>query len=113
MTAEIYRNTLIPDVVLTEVTYLLRREAGTRAVTVFLNALVRTNPKLIRVTHQTLRQSSNIMEQYLRGGTELDFVDCCIIASAERYNISRVCTLDRRDFEIVRLNNGQHLEILP
>jgi predicted nucleic acid-binding protein len=35
------------------------------------------------------------------------------MAVAERYEITRILTLDRRDFEIVRPAHIAHFEILP
>lgn len=44
---------------------------------------------------------------------ELDFVDCCLTALAERLNITRICTFDRRDFSIIRPKHTDYLELLP
>jgi predicted nucleic acid-binding protein len=43
----------------------------------------------------------------------LDFVDCCIMALSERFNITQVCTFDRRDFGIFRPRHVDYLELLP
>jgi hypothetical protein len=51
------------------------------------------------------------MRQY--PGTKLDMVDCCIVALAERLHITRVATLDRHDFSILRLRDGSSLDIVP
>jgi predicted nucleic acid-binding protein len=51
------------------------------------------------------------MEQY--ADARLDFVDCCIMALAERLDINQICTFDRRDFVIFRIANGEALELLP
>lgn len=44
---------------------------------------------------------------------ELDIVDCCIMALAERLNITRIATFDRRDFSLVRPRHCDFLELLP
>ena len=44
---------------------------------------------------------------------EFDLVDCCIMALAERLNISQVATFDRRDFSIYRPRHCDYLELLP
>jgi predicted nucleic acid-binding protein len=44
---------------------------------------------------------------------KLDFVDTLIVAIAERLNILRVLTLDRRDFHLIRPKHCGAFEILP
>jgi len=63
------------------------------------------------LTYDDLRHASALMRQY--PGTKLELVDCCIVALAERLEITRVATLDRRDFSIVRTQNGSFLAIVP
>jgi len=42
-----------------------------------------------------------------------DFVDAVIVAISERLRITRVLTLDRRDFSIMRPIHCDYFEILP
>jgi predicted nucleic acid-binding protein len=102
---------VVPDVVLTEVTHLLHRHIGYHAVLVFLKAFSASNAQLEPVTMQDTKRASEIMEKY--ADAELDFVDCCIVALAERLDIPQICTFDRRDFVIFRRSNGEPLELLP
>ncbi|MCU0482246.1 MAG: PIN domain-containing protein, partial [Anaerolineae bacterium] len=44
---------------------------------------------------------------------KFDFVDCCIMALAERLNITHICTFDRRDFGIFRPKHVANLNLLP
>lgn len=44
---------------------------------------------------------------------EFDIVDCCIMTLAERLNIIRIATFDRRDFSIFRPRHTNYLELLP
>ena len=44
---------------------------------------------------------------------EFDIVDCCIMAIAERLNITRIATFDRRDFSIYQPRHCEFLELLP
>lgn len=113
ITAEIYPNVLIPDVVLTETAYLFRRFGGARAVALFLKSLSERKPPLARVTYSDIRRASEVMDEYRAGGTQLDFVDCAIVAIAERYKATQVCTLDHRDFQIIRSTHKGYLDILP
>ena len=43
----------------------------------------------------------------------LDFVDCCIVAIAERLNITQICTFDHRDFRMIRPAHVEYFELLP
>jgi predicted nucleic acid-binding protein len=51
------------------------------------------------VTTEDLVRVHQLLEQY--ADNQLDFTDAAIIAIAERLNITRVYTLDRRDFSII------------
>jgi uncharacterized protein len=102
---------VIPDVVLTEVTHLLYRSIGHHAILTFLKAISLTDAQLEPVSIGDLKRIHEIMEKY--ADAKLDFVDCCIMALAERLNISQICTFDRRDFPIFRPTHCEHLELLP
>ncbi|MBZ0304769.1 MAG: PIN domain-containing protein [Anaerolineae bacterium] len=102
---------LIPQVILSEVTFLFGRSGGERAVIVFLETLEAARPPLVSVTLEDLKRARQIMATYY--GAKLDFVDCCIMALSERLNITRVCTFDRRDFSMFRPKHCPFLELLP
>jgi uncharacterized protein len=51
------------------------------------------------------------MPQY--ASAKLDFVDCTIMAVAERLEIQHIATFDRRDFSIVRPAHIEHFILLP
>lgn len=102
---------IIPQVVLTEAAWLFNRAGGMPLVSAFLDLLTVVGLPLEAVTYDDLRYASELIRQY--PGTKLELVDCCIVALAEQLNITRVATLDRRDFSILRLRDGSFLEILP
>jgi predicted nucleic acid-binding protein len=52
-----------------------------------------------------------LMDRYR--DAELDFVDCCLTALAERLNITRICTFDRRDFSMIRPQHTEYFDLLP
>lgn len=60
---------------------------------------------------EDLGRICEIAEEYR--DSRLDVVDCCIIALAERLQIKRIATFDRRDFHIVRPSHTEYFEILP
>lgn len=102
---------LIPDVILPEVTFLFSRRGGVPAVGGFLRTLAAVQPHLEPLTITDIQHASEIMSKY--ADSKLDFVDCGIMAMAERLNIIQICTFDRRDFGIYRPTHCEHLELLP
>jgi len=102
---------LVPDVVLTEVTFLLDRAGGQRAVRTFLKSFYASEIVLERIVKDDLKRVEEIMGRY--PDARFDFVDCCIMALAERLNITQVCTFDRRDFSIFRPTHCDYLDLLP
>ena len=102
---------MIPDVVLTEVAFLFKRFGGEKAVAVFLESLEFTQPELVSVMLTDLKRVREIMLKY--ADAKLDFVDCCLMALAQRLEITQICKFDRRDFSIYRADDGDVLELLP
>jgi predicted nucleic acid-binding protein len=77
----------------------------------FLNELVASEAVLESIDRADLRRIGEILEHY--ADSRLDFVDAAIIAIAERRDVTRVLTLDHRDFAMVRPQHCAHFEILP
>lgn len=77
----------------------------------FLGKLVVSNIQLESLTPEDLKRVSAILEQY--ADSQLDFVDAAIVTIAERKNIARVLSLDRRDFTIFRPKHCSYFELLP
>lgn len=102
---------LIPEVVLTEASFLLGKAGGLPAVAGFLRRLVETETPLQSINLADLNRAKEIMLTYPE--SRLDFVDCCLMALSERLNITRICTFDRRDFSIFRPKHCEYLELLP
>jgi uncharacterized protein len=102
---------LIPDVVLVEAMYNLQRLGGMTAALTFSRLLINQAPQFIALTIVDFTRAMVVMEQYR--DAELDFVDCCLMALAERLRITRICTFDRRDFSMVRPLHTNHFELLP
>ena len=100
---------VLPDVVLTEVTYSLRKLIGKHAEIAFLKTQARFPIRRIGLEADDLKRVHDIMSQYM----QFDFVDCCIMALAERLNVGGVCTFDRRDFSLFKPSHCEYLELLP
>ncbi|HRJ42473.1 MAG: PIN domain-containing protein [Caldilineaceae bacterium] len=102
---------ILPLPVLPEVCYLIASRLGHSAMRRFLSELVVSDTVLEAIDRTDLRRVNEILDQY--ADSLLDFVDAAIIAIAERRQITRILTLDRRDFSIVRPRHCDYFEILP
>jgi len=102
---------ILPVTVLPEVSYLIGSRLGHSVMRQFLRELVAENVTLETVTFADLERVLQILDTY--ADTRLDFVDATIVALAERLGITRILTLDRRDFTIIRPQHTSYFEILP
>ena len=102
---------LVPDLVLPEVSYLLRRNLGYTNSLNFIDFFESSNVRLVPVQKEDLARVYDIGQNY--ASARFDLVDCCIMAIAERLNITRIATFDRRDFSIFRPRHCDFLQLLP
>jgi predicted nucleic acid-binding protein len=102
---------IVPQVVLTEVTFLFDRMGGAPLVAGFLELFVYAPIQLESVTYADLKRAGVLLRTYTR--TKIEFVDCCIAAIAERLDIVTIATLDRRDFSIIRTKDNGFYTLLP
>ncbi len=102
---------LVPDVVLVEAIYNLQRLGGIAAAVRFSNTLIVQNAPFIAFTVNDFSRAIALLDRYR--DAELDFVDCCLTALAERLNIKHICTFDRRDFSMIRPQHADYFELLP
>jgi uncharacterized protein len=101
---------IIPVTVLGELFYMTTvRINYQRAVQLFNHT---TSTFFIeQLTAQDTTRMQEIMTQY--SSAAFDFVDVSLMAIAERLNIRRICTFDRRDFNIFRPTHCDYFELLP
>ena len=108
---QIENEMLLPEVVLTELAYLILRQSGYDTLTTFLNYLANGELPIISATTQDLARSAEILKKYR--DSKIDFVDSIIMAIAERLDIKRILTVDRRDFGLFRPQHCEAFEIIP
>lgn len=101
----------LPQSVLAEVGYMFNRELGNRAMAGFLRNLSETKYRIIALETEDFARTADILDQYV--DSRIDFVDATIVAVAERLRVTRILTLDQRDFHIVRPKHTAHFELLP
>lgn len=102
---------LFPVPAVTETFYLLRRDAGAEVAARFVSTLADENLLLENPLAQDYQRAAELIRQY--ADAQLDFVDAIIVAIAERLNITRILTLDQRDFRLIRPRHCPAFEILP
>ena len=102
---------LVPDVSLPEVCYLISRDLGHSGIRTFLEYFAQLDAPLEPIEVGDLGRAREILVTY--NDAEFEIVDCCIMAIAERLNITRIATFDRRDFDIFQPSHCDYLELLP
>jgi predicted nucleic acid-binding protein len=101
----------LPVPAITEVTFLLQRDLGQKAVWHFIESLNETNILLEAPTDSDYIRSAEILRKYK--DQNIDFVDACIVAMAERLDIKTILTVDRRHFSIFKPKHCDSFELLP
>ncbi len=106
-----FPNALLPDVVLPELAYLILRRLDVEKLTRFLRSVANKDFELVRTTKADLERAAEILEKY--DDNNIDFVDAVIAAMAERLNITKILTVDRRHFSAFKPRHCAAFEILP
>jgi uncharacterized protein len=102
---------VIPQLVITEVCYLLGSRLGTRAELLFL-ADVASGAFSTEPVHVTdWLRVTELVAQYR--DFPLGTVDASVVACAERLSVGTVATLDRRHFAAVRPRHVENFILLP
>jgi len=102
---------VLPVVVLPEACYLIASRLGHQAMRRFVSSVTPEMIQVKSVTTEDLVRVHQLLEQY--ADNQLDFTDSAIVAIAERLNITRIYTLDRRDFSIIRPSHCDYFELFP
>lgn len=105
------RPLLVPTPVLTEVCYFLQERVGPRAEAAFLRSAANREILLLQPELADLERAADLVEQYAT--FPLGAVDACVLAIAERLDITKVASIDHRHFYAVKLRHCEALELLP
>ncbi len=101
----------LPQSVLSETAYMLTSIAGNPAAARFLRGLTSARFTLAALEAQDMLRIADMLDQY--ADSRLDFVDASVAAVADRLAITRIFTLDRRDFSMLRPRQGDYFELVP
>jgi predicted nucleic acid-binding protein len=102
---------IVPQLVVTEVAYLLESRLGVEAEVRFLGDLAAGNFTTDPVPPGDWLRIAELAAEYR--DLPLGTVDASVVAVAERLGIVTIATLDRRDFGVVRPRHVAAFEILP
>jgi predicted nucleic acid-binding protein len=101
----------LPQTVLAEVAYLVGRDAGIQTVVAFLRGLTASRFRLTPLIDVDVNRVAAILQVY--ADSRIDFVDASVMAVAERYESTKILTLDQRDFRLFQPKHCDSFEILP
>lgn len=102
---------IVPQMVITEVCYLVQTRLGTRAELLFLGDLASGAFSVEPVAPADWFRVIELVETYR--DLPLGTVDATVIACAERLKIGDVATLDHRHFRPMRPTHVPHFTLLP
>lgn len=102
---------VVPVLVITEVAYLIGSRLGSDAEVRFLGDLAAGDFAIEPVMAGDWLRIAELVSRYR--DLPLGTVDSSVVATAERLRITRIATLDRRHFSIVRPNHTDSFELLP
>jgi hypothetical protein len=100
-----------PILAIGEAAYLLGRRLGPVGEVSFLGDLVEGTFAVEPVRSADWLRISGLVARYR--DFPLGTVDASLVAAAERLGITRVATLDRRHFSVVRPNHVDAFELMP
>ncbi|HLA44938.1 MAG TPA: PIN domain-containing protein [Aggregatilineales bacterium] len=101
----------LPQSILAESAYLMTTEGGNIFTGRFLMGLSQSIFRLLPLEPVDIQRTAELLMEY--ADSRLDFVDATVVTIAERLNITRVLTLDQRDFRMMRPRHCEYFEILP
>ena len=102
---------LIPSPALPEFAYMAIRDLGYDAFIQFMQAVTEADSQIVFAVQSDFVRATEVVEQYV--DSRIDFVDCLIVAMAERLNVSRILTIDQRHFRMFRPKHCDYFEIFP
>lgn len=111
MVADIGEDLVVPAPVLVEVDYWLSKLFGVAAWQMFVEDIDRGAYRLYQLEERDLVRAAELEHTY--ESLDLGLVDAAVIAACERLGETKVATLDRRDFAVVRPRHCERLTLLP
>lgn len=102
---------IVPAPVVIETAWLIARELGNAAEAAFVAAAGRSEFRIVDLTPLDYLRASEILTGYAENNFGL--VDACVMAIAERYEVTTIATINARDFRIVRPAHCDAYTLVP
>jgi uncharacterized protein len=102
---------LVPVTILPEADFLIAERVGVRGELALLQDIVAGGFGLESVTVADVARSAELIDQH--ADSDIGFVDASIVAVAERLAITRILTLDRRHFGLLRPRHCAYFTLVP
>jgi hypothetical protein len=102
---------LLPEPLLSEVGYMLWVRSGPRVEADFLRDVADGVYDLVALDGKDVRRVGELVEKY--SGLPLGTADASVVAVAEKFSASRIATIDRRHFSVVRPKHIPAFTLLP
>lgn len=111
MAADVGEDLVIPAVVLVEVDYWLHKLFGPEPWQAFVEDIAAGAYRLHDLDESALVRAAELESTY--ADLDLGLVDAAVVACCEQLRETKVATLDRRDFSVVRPAHCAALTLLP
>jgi predicted nucleic acid-binding protein len=111
MVEELHEDLVVPTCVLVEIDYWAHKLLGAEAWDVVVADIASGAYRLEPLTLDDLQRAAELERDY--ADLDLGLVDASVIALCERLGETKVATLDRRDFSVVRPRHCESLDLLP
>lgn len=102
---------VIPAPILPELDYWFHKGMGPDALTALLEEIAAGVFHVEELKSADYKRVADLLEQYI--DLRVGFVDAAVLATVERLGESKLATLDRRHFSIMRPRHVDALELLP
>ena len=102
---------IVPVTVIPEACYLLNSYLGQDAEQSFITSITRGEMRVEGLLNKDFARSLELLQTY--ASANIGFVVASVIALAERLNIRRLLTTDRRHFSFIRPRNFPAFVLLP
>lgn len=100
---------IVPSAVLPEVCYLAHKYLGSAAEQAFVSSLAAEELPVDWGGPEDLNRAAHIMKER----PDFGLVDALVISAAERLNVHRIATLDRRHFTNFKPRHCKNFELAP
>jgi len=94
-----------------EFLFIARRIYGYERAVREMQAILSIEVSILEPIPEDYRRAVQIMQQYI--DAKIDLADAIQVALAERLQITRICTFDRRDFSLFRPIHCEYFELIP